>query len=666
MHYNYLSAGAGAGKTDWAINISKKYNYNGVNVLLIVPTINLCDDIESRSGHRITAIHSRNTDNVAQTISNTFSVQAKTSSPPISIVITEASFLLMSYRSAVEKWVVIKDEAMEPLHITTLKLPDSIDLIKSWFDFLPIASDNKLKELFKIVRPTALCPKTTTVDDGILGEIHRIKHMLSDGNIEVLLNFSNVDLPTPLFQYSAFIKPTLFQDFAEVYMMSANFEHTFLYHQWEHAGVKWQDKTPASMTSIPPSNRVRIHYWSEDGAWSSRRRRYDLQKYIDWFQKREPGTDYIYVANNDQYINLLGTRIPAQSHGLNRWRHHTKFMTCASYLISNGDEAIYQYYGTSTTDARGLRNTQMIYQQLMRTDLRNYSSTSPIEVYVPTLTEARELLLYLPEAQVIDAKKTKNAEITGITGRLKNGWQITWNKEQEAEIPDITYSFGGKSREYLSTSITRSELERLCQDCNLKNNTNRDTYICTDTLVGAINQVTMSKQSVLHGGNRSGSGRKLAPIHPLIQYIISADKKSIAGLTPEQVTELKKNDTNFFITGILPNQSRFLAANIIGNSDVVAFDFDDTEISDIQLQHIFPQVEYLKYTTISDNPKNKKRRFRLVIPCTRAMTIAEHRRLMEYYYSIIQEYDNHGLDAACIKPERKYYMPHLESEITHS
>ena len=134
--------------------------------------------------------------------------------------------------------------------------------------------------------------------------------------------------------------------------------------------------------------------------------------------------------------------MPAVCHGLNDWNHFTKFMTCASYLINGGDEPTYQYYGSSTTDGRGLRQTQMIYQQLMRTDIRNYESDKPVDLYLPTRQEALDLLLYLPDATLMDCHKIKPGEATGITGTLKPDWLIEYNIEDSEQPLPVQYMYG--------------------------------------------------------------------------------------------------------------------------------------------------------------------------------------------------------------------------------
>lgn len=646
FNFNFISAPAGANKTGSAIQLAQKKNLAGLNVLIIVPTTALCDEIVKRSNGKIQTIHSKDgsADSPASRILELFRKQGEQNATPTSLVITEASFHLMSYRHAPENWVIIKDEAMEPLSIHSIRCPDSKQDVMSWFELLEIPTKNSISHLFKAVRITNKCPKTTTIDDDVYGRIHELKHYLSDSNIEVLVDFGQLEYEKPTLTYSVFVKPELFADFAECWFMAANFEHTFLYQQWKSLGVEWTNRTPSYMPKYVPSERVRIHYYSEFGAWSARRRGTTLQDYIQWFKSIEPNKDYVYVANNDEFVDLDGERIPAVCHGLNKWREYKKFMSCASYLINNSLEVFYQYYGSSTTDARGLRNTQMLYQQLMRTDLRNYTSDNMVDVYVPTLTEARELLLYLPDATICDLNKNRDGDITNITGVLNKNW-IPNIIEEEQEIPEVKYSFGENSNTYLNILLSPTDI----QEVFLAENKGTNKTILPPS-ISAIYSVGRPKKK---------------SDNQLINFIKHCDKQSVIGKTEQEIIDIKKSKTGFFITGVLPKDSRFLADNILGNSDVIAFDFDDTKITTRQLSFIFKNIEYLTYTTISDNPKSEFRRFRMVIPTSRAMTKSEHTRIMNYYKDIIEQIPDNGLDIKCLKPERKFYLPHQESEINH-
>lgn len=666
----YISAGAGAGKTQKAIELSLKFNCLGTNVLIVVPTTALADSFSERSQGRIRSIHSNNTLHPVEEIQEVFRQQTKSMSAPVSIAITEQAFMMMNYRLGTERWVIIKDEANEPLIINEIACKDSKQDILSWFKLSPLVSNKPTSSWFNVIEFgfDKNCPKTTTIDDDIYGKLHELKQYMSNPHVEVLIDIERLDWDSPTLRYSVFIKPSLYEEFAEAYFMSANFEHTFLYQQWAKFGVQWQ-QVFKDLPSAPPSNRVRIHYWSDNRSWSARRRERDLEKYIKWFLSREPGKDYVYTANKADDIGLLdlpGCRMPAVCHGLNDWSGYTKFMSAASYLISNADEHIYQHYGSSTTDARGLRNTQMLYQQLMRTDLRNYSSTKPIDLYVPTLTEARELLLYLPDASIYDMNKTRDGERTGITAQLKSTWQPKFTEQDQSEPQENRYSVAWNVNQIASESYDELRLDQLFARIGGTNSI-LPPHILADNSVlwGSSGVMQCNKKGRPHQSKR-------AKTHGFLEFLCEVARAPETSCpdahlkTKEERNQIKQR-LPLFITGQLADGDRFYAKNIQGNNDILAFDFDDSTITNRQISTIFKGAEHLIYTSLSQQPNAPLRRIRVVVACNRTMTVREHEKLMKYFYSQIKDLklEHTGLDEQCRKPERKFYMPHYESQINH-
>ena len=445
MRYNYVSADPGAGKTDWAINMAKRWNMAGQPVMLIVPTIKLCDEIQARSGGLIEAIHSNKTGASVREIEERMTEWAKTYTAG-SIVITDAAFIQMRYRTAAGNWIVIKDEPKEPLNIAELRVPDSMPYIEDTFMTFEQTIESR-----QLLNGTLLKPKYkySDIDDDITGQLARIKHFLTHPeHFEVLFE---VDMEAKrMLRYSIFTKPELFEEFAEVYLMGANFSDTFIYHMWEKQGVEWQNKTPKSLRRLPSDRMVIRYLWDYDNhgnmlRWSKAfRDRTDngtklsnLDSYLEWLRVELPDGDYVYVANNDyddDHLNLNGVRMPAEVHGLNKYRHYTKVAVAGSYLVNRHHEIFYHHYGMSTTDVRGMRNTQYYVQQITRTDIRNYNGTAQIEVYVPTLTEALELLVYFRDATIVDAEAKR-------AGVLNQEWESITYTETPAPN-DNTIVFG--------------------------------------------------------------------------------------------------------------------------------------------------------------------------------------------------------------------------------
>lgn len=408
LQYNYINADPGAGKTDWAIKQSIRWTQLGHPVMFVVPTTVLCDEIQQRSQHRIEAIHSKNRNaSVSLEIAEIMVIVAKTHTPR-AIVVTDAAFQLIPYLTDPGNWIIIRDEPKEPLMITELRCPDSRDLILTEFIATrAIANSN----LFVAGAPKTSQYSLTDTEDSILGEITRLKQLLQNNKFEILID--QLALDNDIFRYSVYQKPELYAEWGEVYFMGANFQDTFIYHMWTQAGVVWREK-PVSLPRLP-SDRLRIYYRFNLAAagWSKSRRNRPFGRgtyfteYQRWIQQELPDNDFVYVVNNEYGSDPFGgTRMPAECHGLNRFRSFHRVVLGASYLVNQTYEPFYQYYGASTTDARGMRGTQYYVQQITRTDIRNYAGTDTVHAYVPTLREALDLLRYFPDAHVIGLEES--------------------------------------------------------------------------------------------------------------------------------------------------------------------------------------------------------------------------------------------------------------------
>jgi hypothetical protein len=666
--FNYISAQPGAGKTTYLINVlAPKFLTQGKNVVVIVPTKNLCDQIAKDSGGIFEAINSDTTPGcVSTTITNIFNSKQSAKA----IVITEQVFNNISPRLTKQNWIAIKDEASDPLSIETIRIPDSKRLCTEWLQFKEFKRLPAKESIFFAIDIGEKFPTTSTLDDDITGPLHKLREKITNRYIEVLVDKERFDAEDPVLVYSSFLKPEAYAEFDSVYFMSANFEHTFLYSQWKAKGVIWENKTPVDLITTPiDSSRARFHYWSEEGIWSQYRRSKEdeLRNYISWINSVVAGDDYVYSANNnDDELELLrelkGHRIPPISHGLNKWRHYTKFVSCASYLANNSCEPFYQAYGTSTSDVKALRNAQMLYQQITRTDLRNSDSTKPIDIFLPTLSEVLDLLNYLPKAKIIDVNKRSNGQQTGINAVLRSTW--TGRDANESDVPpECSYAFGSNVKTYLSTCIDGKEMP------------NEETEVIRlDLQVGETphdNNIYINP--IFTDLETSRRKRRFVPkrkTHPFIYTIRQLSELSISGLNETQIKDVKGSSLPFFITGVIDHNERFKKENIRGNSDIICFDFDESNLSNKDLGLIFKGIELFKYTTISDKADNELRRFRVVIPCTRTMTTSEHGRLMTYYKSEIESYAKRnkcisGLDTGCLGTERKFFVPHKESEIKH-
>lgn len=645
-NFKYISAPAGAGKTTKAISYAERVNTNGFNVLFVVPTIKLADQI-ANSSTSIQAIHSNNTEKgaTAQTI-----LAAIESADGSSIVITEESFKRISVWHNKDNWIVIKDEAHEPLSIHDVSVADSIDTINDRLKFKSI-NESALSTV------TVIDNKLKDTTDFVFGNLKQMIDTINDNSFEVLVDTQYLEYTSPRLVYSIFELPNMYKGFQQVIFMSANFEHTFLYHQWAAKGVNWINITDSWKlpSIIPNTDRVKIHYFTEDDrGWSANKRSKLLNDYVQWVNAKLKDRDYIYVKNNNDIANFSGKQMPAVCHGLNDHRDATCFVSASSYLINKKFNAFYDHYDTSINDARSLRNTQMLFQQLMRCDLRNYESKKSIDLYVPTSVEAVELLQYIPNACIIDFNKKTSGGQTTYIARLHNNWTSQFNQtsqERPLDTNAFVYNYNYKDREVKVVQLAPRKSTPII------------TVIIPPDLRGANSSTDLMTDIIT-------TSQRYQDTHAIVKAIKVMQKTttiSIAKATSkEEINQLKTQNT-WFSNAIITEGKSFKNENVKGVHNFLAFDFDNSilEMSDLK-KCIFNGFEFLYYTSISHGQSYKTGScFRVIVPCTRVMSVEEHARLMNYFEERINKFKNHGFDAVSKKVVQKWFFPHAESDVKY-
>lgn len=178
----------------------------------------------------------------------------------------------------------------------------------------------------------------------------------------------------------------------------------------------------------------------------------------------------------------------------------------------------------------------------------------------------------------------------------------------------------------------------------------------------AITHYSPSSRGINEGRPKSGGSKLLRDIAGLNGDI------SMAGMTPEQKSVVKKNRLRLMVTGQFSDGATFEAEECRGNNSLLAFDLDNTDITNRQILKVFKAAETLIHTTPRHNPDADLRRIRVIVLCSRTMTIDEHGLLMKHYQSVFHKLspNNHGVDPSKLTPWSKFYLPHRESTKYHN
>ena len=687
FRYNYISGDPGSGKTELAIRRIQKFVALHENVLMVVPTIRLCNEIQNRSNGVIQAIHSENS-SIGDTQNRIQEIMRNTRQNGTALVITDSSFMNMRYRSNANNWVVFKDEPKEPLTIVDLAVPDSLDFILR--ELLDLRESVTHGLLHTAGLQLTQNWKFTSMDDAVFKELAQLQHYLSNSTyFEVLIDAES--LKDQRLKYSVFQKPELYEDFAEVYFMGANFEHLFIYDQWQRRGVTWVNKTPSYIPKMP-TDRLHIHYFTDKYSWSAYARglawnskQTVLDAYLAWLTTTIPHNNYVYVANNgysDQQLNLSGQRMPAECHGLNAYRHITDVALIGSYLVNKSLEPFYNYYGSSSSDVRGQRQTQYYVQQLTRTNIRVYSGTDAVHAYVPTLDVALSLLTYFTEAKLIPPELNR-------IGLLNPTWRPDII---DADVP-VTESpaiYGSRATQLIPDYL--ADLAQLFFDDTPKSATERSRKHRANKKIPGLNDINDHSDATIGafiaGNNIYRTTTILAPIvagHPVFNdfndlissghlhlrfVVFQASEFSCPNnesMTKDELKQLKNNRMTWFSCGIYEPGKNLTRTNCLG-AKMIGFDLDGTTITDTQISRVMKEWEYLQYTTISHKSNQPTRRLRIIAPYDRPVTLEEHDRIKQYFFRVLNQVNTAtlALDEAKTDPWAKLFAPHAEAEIIWS
>jgi hypothetical protein len=665
MEYNFIDAPPGAGKTQWAIDMIQNRLGNFNPVMMVVPTIDLCNEIERRSNGNIIAIHSQNSQNsfesvqqkIYQIIDDYNDKKSAMCGMPQHIVITEASFLNIEFSAKMHNWIVIKDEAKEPLAIFELNVIDSYSFIKD--HFMELYEGERLLHYPKPIPNRKY--KFTNRDDSITGKLAELNHYLRQtDHYEVLIDMETLD-DTGKLRYSVYMKPEIFDNFYLAYFMAASFKDTFLYNNWKDSGVEWIDKTPPKLRKNIRSKELTIHclFNRQNGLpWSKNFREgnnfQNLNIFIEWINS-EVVEDYVWVSNNSiqeyvkQRLTGVNDMMPNQVHGLNKWRDYTSVVLMGSYNSSSDDEIFYQNYNSTTSDIFAMRTIQNLYQQLTRTDIRNYDSTTDIHVYVPTLTEALGLVNYFDDAKLIDYSGQYVRH-----GHLKDGYTP---KEVEYEQPTndmVVFEQGVMVKE-----VTQLEKDDLLSDAVIE-----DWYkeVTGHTYIKRHNK---QRKFELGVGEQFFQCDKGSP-HCAHFILLHHPNYDTSGMPAAYIDKNVKPHMRWMSAAVLrQGATRLLDEDVVGGK-FIGFDLDGTTLTDREISMAVGPWEYLQYTTPKHKESDKLRRLRIIVPFSRAVDLEEFERIKWYYFrkflDVLKEPT--ALDKDKSNPGRKLFVPTANSILT--
>ncbi|MBK8638676.1 MAG: DEAD/DEAH box helicase family protein [Chromatiaceae bacterium] len=246
----------------------------------------------------------------------------------------------------------------------------------------------------------------------------------------------------------AMLKPTKFEN---AIILGANFEHSIMFEYFrrfynvnyvEHEGIKSGLKFSSHYCSENTrfARNIHYYYYFDSGKFSKNLRdkvvsdilpeaNYKVIESIEQAILKEKAfseNKSLLFENND-YSGLLdkqGNFIRGQviCHGINEYRHLNHVVFLAALNRTPKHSQMLDTLGFDRQFVTRATQYETIYQDIMRTSLRNYEATDDVHVFVPTRQEVDYLISIFGPANTIKklGSDDNNIKLIPLTAREKN------------------------------------------------------------------------------------------------------------------------------------------------------------------------------------------------------------------------------------------------------
>lgn len=232
-------------------------------------------------------------------------------------------------------------------------------------------------------------------------------------------------------RFFSILSPRVFSGCDEVVLMGAHLnERSALVHVWQNSyGIKFKPHQILSridQTEHKNGNRLEIVVGQERDYSRYQSQQIDKETgltatEIHINQARsvlDPDQNVLVLCNkaDEEYCPKEWTKAPAISHGLNCFQDYNQFVFLASYGFSPKIHAMLVKFGIPEKILADELLIDAAYQALMRTSLRNPSSTAPVKAYIVSNTIATDITKDFigSTIQLINGIKKK---VIGVAGK---------------------------------------------------------------------------------------------------------------------------------------------------------------------------------------------------------------------------------------------------------
>lgn len=444
LQYSYVSAQCGAGKT---YALLKQLSQLDQKTVIAAPTIKLLEQMRSDlvsefnyPSNRIKLFDSNNTSNLTTQLNGELKSDVYDSNYKQIFLVTHNALLRVTPES-LAKWHLVIDEALSVTKATPIFLKKEnrnvfLNFIKEFTqaDFC----NNSVLVKFKNTDEY----KSDIADYNLLQEINELRRydeFLFDKDF-----FDNNE--SQQIQYCACIMPSRFSQAKSVLMMSNCFTNTLIYKAWLAAGVVWTDVSNSLQLRKPKKpikDRIKGYYClpehqqlTKSFITSNTEKMKDIVYKID---AHIMNNQYIYTVNNDfdAVLNMSGTKISSMAHGQNQYQmFHTAVWLAAMKPSPQEARMLERYFGISSAEIKSARESEMLYQTIMRTSLRDFDLDTDVVIYcadksqISSLTDNYTYLDCGIEVTSSTRGQQKAAKIPTAAQNTKRNFELNLKKKQ--------------------------------------------------------------------------------------------------------------------------------------------------------------------------------------------------------------------------------------------
>jgi hypothetical protein len=423
--YYSVSAPLGSGKTTAAIEFAGHAAQAGQKFVIVQPSIVLINQSLQQFHKRwptvaVRAIHGDNTANVAREIAT----HTKTSSNGEVLFVTHSALLQCPYWDRQKDWYLIIDEAPQTFYNAEFTLPTNYRVI------LPALEVHPYNIRYSRVIPGDVSLLTDIAenrgDDQINALFQEFARKLKSNKWDMFVlseqfqRFENSQITDGKLLVFGLIDPKIFDGFASVTMMSANFERTIIYHYFTESGHSFTPHAAIEKKLMFSKHEngalLTIHFSVEDGNWSKHKRNKLLKVGDETFSVNDiliAGTmdlfgddEFVWLANKDLQVQepfgKAGTMLPHSPHGLNCFQH---IHNAAVLPALNPSPALYAFLDEvahlDPSEVRTAVYHEAVYQAAGRISTRNPADQTPKHLVVADRAAAESLAELYPGAEVV-------------------------------------------------------------------------------------------------------------------------------------------------------------------------------------------------------------------------------------------------------------------------